>query len=409
MADQLQLRRGTTAQNLLFTGAQGEVIVDTDKNSLVVHNGSTAGGFPLASTRQLYDATFYYNEDAGSAADAYILTPKANTISPSAYLGGIQFGFVTTHPNTGPSTATFQGLGVKSLKFPGGVDPIAGELSGRVYLIYDEVNGWLEIQRKAVAATPQIRSITASVAGSALTVGLLPCGIDFRASTLSSGLVQSRNIVSTVSITVPSGATLGTANAVASRLVILAIFGPVNVELAVVNIAGGNNLDETTLINTTAISAASTASNVIYSTTARSGVPFRVVGFVDSTQATAGAWASAPTTVQGEGGQALSGLSNFGRWTAMGGARVAATTYVNTTGRELKVSVTVSNTGSSSGFGLSMTVTPAGGPAVTFTSLPTQSIGAGNMSTNLTIPVGPGDSYSVALTNSTISVWNENR
>ena len=41
---QVQLRRGTTAQHGSFTGAQGELTVDTDKNALVLHDGSTAGG-----------------------------------------------------------------------------------------------------------------------------------------------------------------------------------------------------------------------------------------------------------------------------------------------------------------------------------------------------------------------------
>jgi hypothetical protein len=47
MADQLQLRGGTTAQHATFTGALREVTVDTDKKTVVVHDGSTAGGNPL--------------------------------------------------------------------------------------------------------------------------------------------------------------------------------------------------------------------------------------------------------------------------------------------------------------------------------------------------------------------------
>jgi hypothetical protein len=46
----LQLRRGTTAQHSTFTGLLGEVTVDTDKDTIVVHDGSTVGGFPLAKT-----------------------------------------------------------------------------------------------------------------------------------------------------------------------------------------------------------------------------------------------------------------------------------------------------------------------------------------------------------------------
>jgi hypothetical protein len=43
-----QRRRGTTAEHATFTGLLGELTVDTDKDVVVVHDGSTAGGFPLA-------------------------------------------------------------------------------------------------------------------------------------------------------------------------------------------------------------------------------------------------------------------------------------------------------------------------------------------------------------------------
>ena len=44
----IQFRRGTTTEHNSFTGLLGEVTVDTTKKSLVVHDGSTAGGFALA-------------------------------------------------------------------------------------------------------------------------------------------------------------------------------------------------------------------------------------------------------------------------------------------------------------------------------------------------------------------------
>ena len=43
-----QRRRGTTAQHASFTGLLAELTVDTDKKTVVVHDGSTAGGVPLA-------------------------------------------------------------------------------------------------------------------------------------------------------------------------------------------------------------------------------------------------------------------------------------------------------------------------------------------------------------------------
>lgn len=47
MATQVQFRRGTTGQTATFTGADGEVTVDTTKRTCVVHDAFQAGGFPL--------------------------------------------------------------------------------------------------------------------------------------------------------------------------------------------------------------------------------------------------------------------------------------------------------------------------------------------------------------------------
>lgn len=48
MATTLQLRRGNTAAASEFTGASGEVFIDTTKNTVLVHDGSTQGGHELA-------------------------------------------------------------------------------------------------------------------------------------------------------------------------------------------------------------------------------------------------------------------------------------------------------------------------------------------------------------------------
>lgn len=47
MSTAVQLRRGTTSQHATFTGAVGEVTVDTTKDTVVVHDGVLAGGHPL--------------------------------------------------------------------------------------------------------------------------------------------------------------------------------------------------------------------------------------------------------------------------------------------------------------------------------------------------------------------------
>jgi hypothetical protein len=47
MSTQIQRRRGTTAEHASFTGALAETTIDTDKDTVVVHDGSTVGGNPL--------------------------------------------------------------------------------------------------------------------------------------------------------------------------------------------------------------------------------------------------------------------------------------------------------------------------------------------------------------------------
>lgn len=47
MATQVQIRRGTTIQNLAFTGVEGELTYDTQIKRLRVHDGLTVGGTPV--------------------------------------------------------------------------------------------------------------------------------------------------------------------------------------------------------------------------------------------------------------------------------------------------------------------------------------------------------------------------
>lgn len=108
-------------------------------------------------------------------------------------------------------------------------------------------------------------------------------------------------------LVISSGSTLGTFSGIQSRIAVLAINNAGSIELAAVNVAGGQYLTETGLISTTAEGGAGAADSatVVYSTTARSNVAYRVLGYVESTQATAGTWASAPSTIQGAGGFAM--------------------------------------------------------------------------------------------------------
>ena len=182
--------------------------------------------------------------------------------------------------------------------------------------VYDATgwNGSVEVPTKnavrdkieSLVSTDKIQPITATAAAGALTITLLPTTLDYRSATLGSGAVTTVSNAANITTVISSGSTAGGTSGVPLRLVILAINVAGVSEVAWTNLAGGINLDETGVITTVAEGGAGAAdsANVIYLTTARAGVAYRVVGFLDVTNVTAGTWL-APTTIQGAGGQAL--------------------------------------------------------------------------------------------------------
>ena len=91
MATQLQIRRGTSAQVAAFTGAEGEVVVNTTNDSIHVNDGSTAGGFELARA----DLNNVSDTDLNAALTGNTvsaLTVTALTTGSISTTGNISFG-----------------------------------------------------------------------------------------------------------------------------------------------------------------------------------------------------------------------------------------------------------------------------------------------------------------------------
>ena len=120
MASIIQLRRGTTTQHNTFTGSNGEVTVDTTKKTVVVHDGATAGGTPLAKE---------------SALASYLLSSTAaSTYAPlasPAFSGNVGIGTSSPgnklHVSGGSSNTYIQVTGASS-------DAYLGVDSGGVWL-----------------------------------------------------------------------------------------------------------------------------------------------------------------------------------------------------------------------------------------------------------------------------------
>lgn len=109
-----QRRRGTTAQHASFTGLLAEVTVDTDKDVVVVHDGSTVGGFPMSKQRNVLNAqtgTTYtlVLADADNVVTANNAGAITVTVPPSIFSAGDRITVI----QKGAGQVTFaQGAGV---------------------------------------------------------------------------------------------------------------------------------------------------------------------------------------------------------------------------------------------------------------------------------------------------------
>jgi len=263
-------------------------------NGLAV-NIDGEGNPVLAGTLSIASAA---TTNLGAAASENVDITGTVTITS---FGTVAAGVIKRGRFTGILTVTHNAT---SLIMPGGVNYITIANDSTYEARSLGAGNWMVLRiggnRTAMGKLP---SPTSTVASDALTIGAAPEYLTFRSATLASGEV-STILASPANIVVPSGATLGTVNAIESVLTV----GVMNVagvaELFVMNArsilpAGAN---ENGLITTIVLNVDSDSQNVAYSTTARTAMPFRMLGQVTSTQATPGRWATTPSIIQGLGG-----------------------------------------------------------------------------------------------------------
>lgn len=174
-------------------------------------------------------------------------------------------------------------------------------------------------------------SLTSSVAANALTIAVKdrngsdpsstsPVKVGMRSSTLTSGTWNTRSLTSALSLVVSSGSTLGqTSNQPWVQWIYL-LDNAGTLELAI----SGSRQNENNLFSTTAEGGAGAADSVttVYSTTARTSVPARLIGKLTNTQTTAGTWASAGTKLE---------VGNYASLTITGGG-VTVQRFTSSTG-----------------------------------------------------------------------------
>lgn len=119
MATQVQLRRGTTAENDAFTGAQGELTFDTNNKRVRVHDGGTAGGFEIKTEDGSGNTIFADNEKAifGAGSDLQIFHDGSNSFIDDAGTGvlSIRSNSISLGKYTGENLASFVADGAVTL------------------------------------------------------------------------------------------------------------------------------------------------------------------------------------------------------------------------------------------------------------------------------------------------------
>ena len=178
MSEQLQLRRGTASQVAAFTGAQGETVMDTTNNRLVVSDGSTAGGWPAAKLVEVITNGRTPVSDAAYSAlttdrmIAYTALSAARVVSlppASAYPTGTRLLIVD---ETGNCSTT------KTLTIsPNGSDVIDGATSAIVNVAYgfigvesNQSGEWTTVDQGFM---PALANIAAAAHGANLQTGML--------------------------------------------------------------------------------------------------------------------------------------------------------------------------------------------------------------------------------------------
>ena len=115
----IKLPKKTNTQTNSFTGASGEVTIDTDKKVIVVHDGSTAGGLPLAResyTNSAFDAANTADQkgvSAGSYANGAFAAANTKYASTGGTISGdvVITGNLTISGNTTYANTTTVNLG----------------------------------------------------------------------------------------------------------------------------------------------------------------------------------------------------------------------------------------------------------------------------------------------------------
>jgi hypothetical protein len=200
LSEQLQLRRGTSAQVTSFTGAQGECVVDTTNNRIIVNDGSTVGGWAAAKLAEAITNTRTAVSDAAYTAlttdrtIAYTALTAARVVTlpaSSAYPTGTRLLIVD---ETGNCSS------IKTITLsPNGSDAINGATSAVVNVAYGHIaiesNGageWTVVDQGFASA---LGTIAEAAHGANIQIGVLETLVTLSGASTSASLQIPANCI----------------------------------------------------------------------------------------------------------------------------------------------------------------------------------------------------------------------
>ena len=115
MAKQVIYRRGTTAEHANFVGANGEITVDTVKHVVIVHDGVTPGGWPVANTSSITSSINTLTANAANQASAITVlqanaATQANLLTSLISNASVQQASIDAFIVTSNATAIFANI-----------------------------------------------------------------------------------------------------------------------------------------------------------------------------------------------------------------------------------------------------------------------------------------------------------
>lgn len=148
----------------------------------------------------------------------------------------------------------------------------------------------------STAVAANALTITATTKAGATPTPGNPAYIAFRSSTATTGTNITRSITSGLSITIPSGASVGHTASMNQHVLVYALDDAGTVDLC---ISGVNYFSQASVQSTTQISSGATSGTVLYCASSHSGSKaIRLVGRLIVNEAATGTWNSAPSDVQ---------------------------------------------------------------------------------------------------------------